>query len=175
MKVTRHGVFETNSSSTHSITIDRGEWSRNHRTHVLPKSDDGICRVFPGEFGCEVREYNDTATKASYVLTYIFEQRGVDALAKKGNDKYDHATDISKKISEHLEMLRVVIAERVGRRVEFVSLGKREYGDGDEEDWGYIDHQSVHVCVEAFESHDALRDFIFNSKSILRTDNDNHN
>jgi hypothetical protein len=39
---------------------------------------------------------------------------------------------------------------------------------------GFIDHQSSDVCADAFLSYDTLKNFIFNKKSYLYTDNDNH-
>ncbi len=49
MKVTRNKVFETNSSSTHSLSIAGGEY----KAEAFP-IDNGICRVHPGEFGWDV-------------------------------------------------------------------------------------------------------------------------
>ena len=66
MRVIRCGVFETNSSSTHSITI-AGEQCTQRET--LPV-EDGMCRIYPGKFGWEERTYFDAATKASYCLTW---------------------------------------------------------------------------------------------------------
>ena len=44
--------------------------------------------------------------------------------------------------------------------------------------WGYIDHQSIEgdggAGEPAVESEGTLRNFIFNPKSSLETDNDNH-
>ena len=41
-------------------------------------------------------------------------------------------------------------------------------------DWSYIDHQSHGTSNHAFESEEILKNFIFNPKSTLQTDNDNH-
>lgn len=141
MKVTREKVFETNSSSTHSICIAGGEYA--------PKSfrlDDGVCEVYPGEFGWEVAEFCSPEIKASYCLTY----------AKMFDDN-----------ARELRMLTDVLMAAGCERVEFIP------NTGEFYEWGYIDHQSSDVCGRAFESKDALRDFIFNPQSILRTDNDN--
>ncbi len=151
MKVTRRNVFETNSSSTHSITIVNDE---DNLIGKLFPSEDGIYRIWPGEFGWEVETYNSAVIKASYALTWT-----------KQIDKPEY----------FLEMLRSVIAEQVKAEVEFVS-SPNEYN---EFEWGFIDHQSCKegyrdVCREAFDSKESLRNFIFNPLSILHTDNDNH-
>lgn len=63
--VTRKGVFETNSSSTHSITIVPGDYVPDK----IPMAGD-VCVVYTGEFGWERETYHDAATKASYALTH---------------------------------------------------------------------------------------------------------
>lgn len=142
MRVIREGVFETNSSSTHSICIKGGEFAPD----AFPL-DDGVCKVHPGEFGWDVREFRSPQIKASYCLTHAKESGGDKRL---------------------LPMLTAVLGKATGCEVEFVSAGGEYY------EWGYIDHQSSGVCAEAFESEETLRDFIFNPDSWLKTDNDNH-
>ena len=56
----RRGVFETNSSSSHSITVEVGPYWDT----ITP--DDGVIRLTGGEFGWEIEEYNDAKTKANY-------------------------------------------------------------------------------------------------------------
>lgn len=144
MKITqtRHGVFETNSSSTHSISIHKSTLFDT----TLYVDEDGVCTITPGKFGWEMERYTDAGTKASYCLTYCW---------RNGD-------------STKLDMLREVIQFHTNcKNVQFVQL------DGYSPE-GYIDHQSSDVAEDAFESKNALRAFIFNSRSVLTTDNDNH-
>lgn len=148
--VTRHKVFETNSSSTHSISIQQGDFKPDRLS-----SSCGALKIFAGEFGWEHDTHSDPLSKASYCLTYV----------KTGGDQ-----DGSREA-----MLREVLEEETGEKVEFVPIGHdTTYGP----DWGYIDHQSHFgdrdACGYAFESKESLRAFIFNPKSFLVTDNDNH-
>lgn len=149
MKVTRHGLFETNSSSSHSIHILRGEYVPSK----IPVTDEGFCFVYPGEFGWEIVDYFDAPTKASYCLTY----------AKGWGEEEERL----------LAMLEQVIRETTKCQKVVWVPERDEYHP-----WGYIDHQSDHqernACGPAFESLDNLRDFIFNPHSRLRIDNDNH-
>lgn len=146
MEVIRRGVFETNSSSSHSVSIKHGDYVPE-KLYV----EDGICKIYPGEFGWEEFDYNDAATKAAYCLTYVkmFEEEETEPLSM---------------------MLREVIAEVTGADVEFVAE--------DGSSWGYIDHQSSDVwraaCGDAFRNKKALKAFIFNSRSVLTTNNDNN-
>jgi len=144
MRVIRVGVFETNSSSTHSISITGGEYVAD--TFPL---DGGACKVYPGEFGWEIATHHDSATKASYCLTYV---------KTLGNAPGGVLA----------QMLTDVLSEATGCTVEFLFSGSAYY------EWGHIDHQSDDVCGSAFESKERLRDFIFNPASFLHTDNDNH-
>ncbi len=160
MQVTRHRVFETNSSSTHSISIDGGVYTADK----FPL-EDGICKVHPGEFGWEEVTFRTPEVKASYCLVYVKTAVSDTREGKKQGEEFWQA---------RTQMLIDVLKEETGcETVEFVSYPKdMSY------EWGYIDHQS-HIgdgdaCGEAFESKKSLRDFIFNPKSFLSTDNDNH-
>jgi len=144
--VTRQGIFETNSSSTHSLSIAGGEYAPDG----FP-IQNGKCCVYPAEFGWEEDRHYDAATKASYCLVYAKTAAG------------DRQTACE-------TMLRDVLTEATGKPVRFISdpPGVHIY------EWGYIDHQSSDVCAEAFASKETLRDFIFDPASVLITDNDNH-
>lgn len=152
--VIRRGVFETNSSSSHSITIVGG----NYQADKIPL-EDGVCRIYGGEFGWGFDQFNDAATKASYCLVYAF-----------GDTSGDGDGEQEPMYPEKLETLRSVVAKEMGVEVEFEMGG-----------WNYIDHQSCEnsdwrqaTAETAFASEQALRDFIFNPASELLIDNDNH-
>ncbi len=64
MNTIRKGVFETNSSSTHSISLEQGdEWD------TIEADDDGIIRIYTRDFGWEWQKYSDARTKAEYCYT----------------------------------------------------------------------------------------------------------
>jgi hypothetical protein len=108
--------------------------------------EDGICRIYPGEFGWGPDTFRDAPTKASYCYTYVLNYH-----------------------PEHLNMLKDALTRYIKcKEIRF------ERGEGDLSSTGYIDHQSDNVCEEAFESLHALCNFIFNPKSVLVIDNDNH-
>ena len=89
----RRGVFETNSSSTHSISIASGAETLDR----LWVDDAGVCRIEPGEFSWEVEDYRDAATKASYAMVWAF-QYGKPA----------HRTMLRNVIKENAEAKKVV-------------------------------------------------------------------
>lgn len=60
----RNRVFETNSSSTHSICISNKPQDEDYFVH------DRLV-IYTGKFGWEIEKHFDFATKASYLLTYV--------------------------------------------------------------------------------------------------------
>ena len=66
MKQTRIGVFETNSSSTHSIRTVKG---MDMLETVYP-DEDGVLRLRGDEFGWGWERHNDALTKLNYCATY---------------------------------------------------------------------------------------------------------
>lgn len=147
MRKIRQGMFETNSSSAHSIVIAMGECT--DKLHI----DDGIVIVQPGEYGWEVEDYHGATDKASYCLTY----------AKQGGSE------------EKLAMLKKVIKKQTGaREVVFAPLNPgaewSEWGYIDHQSGPSEGGE----CGEAFQSETNLRQFIFCRASVLHTDNDNN-
>lgn len=66
--VIRKSVFETNSSSMHSIVIK----TLKRQPSTLELTKRGILKVSLGEFGKEEAEYDDQYTKLSYLVTLCF-------------------------------------------------------------------------------------------------------
>lgn len=62
MKTIRHSVFETNSSSSHSISIN----NKVELYDSIAPNEDGNIVLYGGEFGWEWEKYNDSLTKANY-------------------------------------------------------------------------------------------------------------
>lgn len=63
--IVRHGVFETNSSSTHSISVSNDV----EKYDTLFPNEDGVLVFEGGEFGWEFVKYSDALTKAEYLVT----------------------------------------------------------------------------------------------------------
>ena len=146
MKNIRNNVFETNSSSSHSITIaDSGEL-----LDTIYPDENGIITLSGGEWGCEVDDYNDADTKANYCA--------VDALYHFTEEFCNHTL---------LTMLIDVIKEHTGAK-EVIIEASVDYDNGNSN----IDHQSVGTSLDAFADKETLKRFLFNPESYLYTDND---
>lgn len=145
----RKSVFETNSSSSHSVNIST---SGDIDTSLIP-NDNGVLVIdSKNQFGWEQEYHNDASTKAMYA--HLQSQYS-------GNP-------------QHVEMLNKVIRDQTGAD-EIIFLGDI-HADWSSNINAYIDHQSAYceAGFEPFESEESLRNFIFNKQSYVETDNDNH-
>lgn len=142
----RKGVFETNSSSTHSLTIESTSFLIDT---IIP--EDGIVNIKPGEFGWEWEKFNDAYTKASYCLTGI----------QYVSDKEEALSNLKEVIQKHTLCDEVNLIQ-----------GSDDY---DDENYGYIDHQSREwgELDNLLFDKEKLHNFIFNKKSWLFLGNDN--
>lgn len=140
----RHSAFESNSSSSHSLTISNKGTFSTKDIPVLPnyKGKNKVILLTGDEYGWGYESYNDALSKANYIATYL------------------HGCDKNSAKKEMFE--RVLLKETGAAEVVY------------ETDNAYIDHQSSDVAGDAFESEKRLRHFIFNNRSELIIDNDNH-
>jgi hypothetical protein len=97
-KVIRRSAFETNSSSTHSLTINFGKLE----AEGLYKGK--TLEIETGEFGWEEEDYTDWQSKASYALTA--------ANGSYGDNKQSKKMDMLEKvIQEHTGAASVVFLD----------------------------------------------------------------
>lgn len=147
-KIIRTGVFETNSSSTHTLTIasDVIEPSK------LVVNQDGYIEISCREFGWDHLEFHNQLSKLSYVLTSLV---------------FDHR---SPTMSKCYEWLNEMIFEHTGHQLHYVPRTDAFWAHG------YIDHQSwgeleLSGNKAAFKKRAKL--IIFGTDNYITTDNDN--
>lgn len=102
-KLIRSGVFETNSSSSHSVSV--ANETKEFVLDTIYPDQDGIIELRGDEFGWEWFKHNDAQTKANYAAQQfennehlldtlkevIMEQTGAeDVIFKLGNGYVDH-------------------------------------------------------------------------------------
>lgn len=149
----REKMFETNSSSTHSISIsNRGTYTS------LTVDENGIVKLGKHgktEFGWTGGRIDDPDSRANYAMLQA----------------------VYSSVPEYITLVERVILDQTGAN-EVVDLMSHDYDLPEGKVWAYIDHQS---CIyeddqmeDIFESYDSIRDFIFNTKSFVYLDNDNH-
>lgn len=86
MKKIRKGVFETNSSSSHSISI--ADADSKAPLDTLPVDENKVCKVYQNEFGGEDNSFNSPSMKASYCFTYA--KGDIGLLTKLGEAIKEH-------------------------------------------------------------------------------------
>ena len=145
----RRGVFETNSSSTHSICITES----NKKLDMLTRLDFTL-----GNFGWQVQTLRKPEEKAAYLYTAIW-------------SIYDKKT-ANKKTNELYEMLSEEEVECSFARPEFTEYGKYLWLEN-----GSIDHSGEYGLRDFVEktlgNKRRLLRFLFSEESFILTGNDN--
>jgi|tagenome__1003787_1003787.scaffolds.fasta_scaffold15557292_1 hypothetical protein len=114
MRQIRHSVFETNSSSTHSISI-----SNDVKTlDPLCVDENGVVAIDGQGFGWEYETYTDAQSKASYAMIYAHEWSG-------------------EKKDEHIRILTDVIKQQTGCKEVVYNYSDQEWDSGKtDKPWG---------------------------------------
>jgi hypothetical protein len=147
----RKSVFETNSSSSHSLTLGKGDLAAQPLPpHILR---EGVICLSAGEYGWEWHRYYSVQGKLRYLLTQVTNGQVPDDIEELCQD------------NERVAMLRDVVKEHTGCSIIVTHSS------------GHIDHQSAmgdgNNGVELFNSAEALKSFIFDPESYIETGNDN--
>jgi hypothetical protein len=148
----RTSVFETNSSSSHSLCIQNGSLDDSRLSKV-----DGIIYVEGGEYGWEIESYWSQSEKLQYLFTMIMS---------------NHYEEAPENVSQYT-WLQEVIKEYTGAELQHTAPRDDFYP------FGYVDHQSSDTLDEFLvsdktECKEGMKEFIFNSRYYFKTDNDNH-
>ena len=174
----RRGVFETNSSSVHSISIIKDDFKGS-----LPKKFIIDC---DGEFGWEVDTFDDSSSKAAYLYQAIVYY---PTLYSKG--KYD--ANIAKEMLQNLMDKFIMNLESYGIEVDckyrFTKIESNEIepcktydyvvfvdDNGNEsEHGGYLDHggEAKELVDYVLSSPENTLKFIFDDRCFIETGNDN--
>lgn len=130
MKQIRNKVFETNSSSTHSISFSARDTLEDN---TMPIDEyDGYIHATFGEFGWEIESYYDQESKLSYLLTMAAHLNGFYFWCV---NESEFEEDLKKFIeTEDFKTLSDEIASYANCNGVWIDYGE-----------GYVDHQSVYA------------------------------
>lgn len=146
--ITRNGMPETNSSSSHSVTISGKQNNSDPKLYNLKVDPDGVLRIanIIGNFSWSWSKYNDSYSKTLYVI----------GLCEYDDQKKDILVEALKEVTGAI-------------RVEF-AWEKNPL----EDEAPNVDHQSREDMYSLIcENKETIKDFIFNQDSWLFTGNDN--
>ncbi len=158
----RRSIFETNSSSTHSIVIRRGTIENTGIEWFYHDENNNII-LEGGEFGWEEEIYYDPQTKANYVAVGIMHILDEEFIS-------EYSVELVERYKKYKEMLTKVLKEVTGCNDVIYDIFT-EYSNN--RNWSYIDHQSEDEFLYALEDEETLKSFIFGADSRLITGNDN--
>lgn len=166
----RRSVFETNSSSMHSLTIRKGK-TNSSNLHI---GNDNKVEIDFGEFGWEISNYPDQYSKLQYILTMCACTEGYNCITPDEFYETEGFKSISNAIASHCNCDGIRIKD------DCLRTGHWDYCNEDYLDFdGYIDHQSCedYLSVADFLKQNnisSVEEFVFNDGIIVHTDNDNH-
>lgn len=160
MKMTiRRGLFETNSSSVHTLTLaESGLEKPNMR--IYTRKIDGIpnkCIIVPLEyFGKDNCTYNTQKEKLSYLLTICYHTENCYSI----EDLYENYS--FKSIEQNI----IDYYRENGKELDRILIEK-----GSENECGF-DHQSMDDYSSIWDFPINIKDFVFNKYIALHTDCD---
>ena len=163
----RRSVFETNSSSTHSISIVR-EPTNIHFPTTLEFN--------VGEVGWEWKIYSDYRSKASYLYTAILYNTCLESNTELSEGKQQCRAMVNEKLNKIKDVL-----SKYGIKCIFHSLQIKPY-NYIYSTWsyypgtrGYIDHgNELKEWINTILNDETLLiNFLFDNDSVIETGNDN--
>lgn len=175
MKKVRNGVFETNSSSTHSVSISRKNSNYYNEDCLNSHIDyDDKVHVEFGEFGWEIASYDSPYKKLQYAVTMLVETEGKNITSVDDLFETDGFKLINDAVADYCHCDGIWIDSDMKMDSYDWNGETHIYINHD----GYIDHQS---CEDYSSVQDFLDDygvditkFIFDDGVCVHTDNDNH-
>lgn len=167
----RRNVFETNSSSSHSVSYSARQQAEIDFAELRAQfAPNGIVKAKFGEFGWGENCLCSFDEKLSYVITEMAYDGGVEC---------DSAETF--KQSEKFQWLAALIKETLDAELDIVSKMECNYKGEMELDTGYIDHQSIGMLAnEDYWGHTEtefkanMRRLLFDDAVNIIIDNDNH-
>jgi len=170
----REGIFETNSSSIHSLVLLNQELSKPN-LRELRINKDGVIKIPLGYFGKDYRIYSSQKEKLSYIMTFFYCWFGEDITKFEDKDDWEASywADIKKAIidyintscpDKHCTNIVPVLPKKI----------KTEYGYCD---WEVgFDHQTypsyLDDCIVNLYIPQKVVEFIFNKNVGLETNCD---
>lgn len=143
----RHNVFETNSSSSHSITVG-GEVMADFGISEQVLRDGVMDITLSGEYGWGFDTFSSTTDKLEYLLLLA-----IDSYPSNIESEIENSKQAKRVIS--------VFENTTGLKLNI------SYDDG------YVDHQSRDVADNVLEDEELIKVFLFSKQSYFETGNDN--
>lgn len=151
----RDSVFETNSSSSHSVTVSADELADDYGISKETLRG-GVITAHTKVYGWEWSRSYSPGAKIAYLVTQL----------AKGHVSGKPGKDVTQEVRQdsRVDSMLSMIERRTGCRVEVMGASS-----------AYVDHNSVGTGVELLDDPEKLMNFIFGQRSYVETGNDNSN
>lgn len=168
----RRSVFETNSSSTHSISIVKEPTNIHFPTTM---------EFNVGEFGWEWKIYSDYRSKASYLYTAILYNTCLDSNTELIDGKQKCRDMVKEKLNKIKNALSKYGIKCIFHPFQIKTYNYNDYSNG-HPTWsyypgtrGYIDHgNGLKEWINTILNDETLLiNFLFDNSSVIETGNDN--
>ena len=167
MKLVRNDVFETNSSSVHSLVVHR-KYPLEYEYPDLHVYDDGYIHIPMDKFGWGYDGYIDSKVKLTYAMGMVYQT--------ESRDKYDE--DYRQQLGNFYDTVGYKAINDMIKEYyncDGILVDKLEHNVYP---YGYIDHQSTEDYSSLKDFLDdygvTLEQFVFDPNVTLIIDNDNH-
>ena len=173
----REGIFETNSSSVHSLVLMNQKLSKPN-LRELRINKDGIIKIPLGYFGKDYRIYSSQKEKLSYIMTAFYCCFGEDINKFNDDSHWD---------SSYWSDIKMAIIEYINKScpdkhcIDIIPVypkkTKNAYGHYGYYDWEVgFDHQTypnyLSDCIVNLYNPQKVLNFIFNKDLVLETNCD---
>lgn len=150
----RKNVFETNSSSSHSLTLDSD--ALLDATFDIKYLRLGVFELYPGDYNWEWYRYYTLEEKLRYIFTQLCLSGSESDYYYSNEDWFEYHPEGSA-----LKKLYDLVLLRTGVKLEF-KRGEAQ-----------VDHQSVGTSLDLFADDEKLEKLLFCYESYIETGNDN--
>ena len=168
----REGIFETNSSSVHSLVFLNQELSKPNLKE-LRINKDGVIKIPLGYFGKDYRIYSSQKEKLSYIMTFFYCYFDEDITRFENDWQNSYWEDIKRAI---ISYINISCPEKHCTNIVPV-LSKKTKTECGYYNWEVgFDHQTypsyLEDCVVNLYVPQKVVEFIFNKNLALETNCD---
>ena len=172
-QIIRQSIFETNSSSIHSLVYSKKR--RDHKYHLWVDTD-GVLIIHFKEYGWSAPDDMDdllleSNDKLDYIVTSLcwdLEDQLTEDIIKDQNKIYEFLCSHNKTVAKLFDLIKIKCSEV--KDIQF-ALNEKYQWLGTDSALGWIDHQSSEEMTPY--SAEQLVDIIFNTGAMIVIDNDN--
>jgi hypothetical protein len=171
MKQVRSEIFESNSSSSHSVSICVDNNKDGIYDTILP-DDNGVITLTGGTFSSEGHVWLKAIEKANYCVSYIETMKERIAERSDDDEESDDNNDepVKKEIdyaAKYTEMLKKVVCDHAGAKQVIINPKKSSYISEHCDEYGDNDEKEESLSHNPFKSEKKLKDLIFNRWSYV--------